>query len=629
MSSYYPSFNYLGENSRERSLVISHFDADSGEADTFLGMEPIYTESADGSRRLDYGAKYNNVASFRITTIKPDGSDLSVDEIREHLKWLTGSKRNGPFELVEHFSEEFICDGKKTSFQLSETGAGKNLLDFGKIYASNSSTVCEFPDDDVLRIYTIKDREYAGVKSQTLTLKAGVTYTFSLDVTEIRSGDIRFGFRYGPLHEDKENDFAVSATVATSTGHFVNRITPKTDIEVYPSVLVTWSTAAEGDATFKNLQVEVGSIDTAYTPHELNGTANTIRIFSVSVNGDILKNYGYSPSGGILSLYNTPIPSKGAVIKVSYGRIKCSFTGRITNAWQYKMDARTIGLIFEFTSISPWAYSSLQLKNAIVNDLRYITIFNKTDDLYGYTLMNTVFTNTTGTSVTIVNENTGERTIVTNLAKNETITISDNMMITSDKASKVFGNSFNYVFPRLVAGENRLTIYGTGNIQFQYYYCIKIGDCAMDINVISDPIYDDDGNIQLDVLPWSRITDTPTTYQGYGITNVYSKVETDQLVAPVAAQISNMYSKAEVNNMYLSLKSDLSKIYTKSEVDKLLSNITARLAKIYTKSEVDALFDDVYSKAEVNHMYLSLKEELNNIQIDEKELASMLATELN
>ena len=472
MSSYFPSFNYLGINSRERGLVVSHFDADQGESDTFLGMEPIYTESADGTRRLDYGAKYNNVATFRITAIKPDSSDFSVTEIRDHLRWLTGVKKNSQLDLLEHFSEEFISDGKTTVF---------------------------------------------------------------------------------PLANESDHVFNV----------YVNNV----------------------------------------TTNDFNMIGNTVELTSAQ--------------------------SKGAIIRIAYCRIKYSFIGRITNVWQYKMDSRTIGLILEYTSISPWAYSSRHSVSAAVSGSKTITINNETDDLYGYTPVNTRFANSTGTSLTITNQVTKEVTKVTNIGTNEVVTISDNMMITSSNTSKTFGNSFNFVFPRLVAGSNKMVVNGTGTITFEYVHCIKIGDCAMDINVISDPIYDDDGNIQLDTLPWSRITDTPTTFQGYGITNVYSKVETDSLISPIKTQLSNTYTKAEVNNMYLNLKTDLSKIYTKSEVDKLLSDITARLAKIYTKSEVDALFDDVYSKAEVNHMYLSLKSDLNNIQIDENELESMLASELN
>ena len=257
---------------------------------------------------------------------------------------MTGSKRSTVLELAEHFSEDFTGDGNKISFQLSKTGVGKNLLDYSRMYATSSAR-CETLSEDVLHIYTTENKTYAGVKGPTLTLRQGTTYTFSLDVTSIYSGDIYFGFRYV-----ESGSFASGATAVTSTGHFKNRITPETDIEVYPSILVTWSTAAEGDAIFKNLQVEVGSIDTAYTPYECRD--GQCQIVSVSVNGSTLtsKQYLYSIQDGVLILKDTPAPSKGSIVNISYDHRKYSFTGRVTNAWQYKMDARTIGLIFEFTS---------------------------------------------------------------------------------------------------------------------------------------------------------------------------------------------------------------------------------------------------------------------------------------
>ena len=498
MSSYFPSFNYLGINSREQGLVVVHFDADQGEVDTFLGMEPVYSENAYGSRRLDYGAKYNNVANFRITMIKPDGNDLSVAEVRKHLRWLTGAKQNSPLELTKHFIEEFISDGAKV-FKLTNT--------------------C----DHVFQVYV----------DNTL------------------------------LATDK------------------------------------WS---------------------------YDKTTNSITFTSAQI--------------------------RGSTIKISYNQIKCYFIGRITNAWQYKMDSRTVGLIFEFTSISPWAYSSKQVTSAFVGDGTEVIVNNDTDDLYGYTCANVIFNsvknnmlkntytlktvnfsmdnssnvgstiprgmcdedeyngfhvvcnnanlrwwpgspqivpgrsytmsiqykinsgsapiqfqyifrdasnatvsyydstslgvatvyekdgwmvlvstftvpnnssitnvnvavrtgsdNTAYTcdynvrrpkleqgnkatiwtphvddpgfdSLQITNNNTNETTLITNIAVNETITMSDNMMITSDNSSKIFGNTFNFVFPRLAAGENNFIVTGYGNLTFEYVYAIKIGDCAMDI----------------------------------------------------------------------------------------------------------------------------------------------------
>ena len=71
MSSYYPSFSYKGFNSlNDKNLMVVAFDPDQGETDTFMGMEPIYTDKYDGSRRLDYGAKFNSVAVIKISVIK-------------------------------------------------------------------------------------------------------------------------------------------------------------------------------------------------------------------------------------------------------------------------------------------------------------------------------------------------------------------------------------------------------------------------------------------------------------------------------------------------------------------------------------------------------------------------------
>lgn len=380
MSSYYPSFSYLGINSRDKGLVIAHFDADQGETDTFLGMEPIYTESADGSRRLDYGAKYNNVAVFRITVIKQDGGDFSVKEVRDNLRWLTGAKTNSSLDLFENFAEEFVGDGVTANFELTNT--------------------C----DHIANVY-------------------------------------------------------------------------------HGGVLLNSS------------------------EYEYNRATNSITL--------------------------TSAPSNGMAVKVTYGRIKYSFVCRVTNAWQYKMDARTTGIILEFTSISPWAYSSRQVVSQVVEGPTTLVINNESDDLYGFTPMNTIFENAADGSLVITNNTLADVTKVFNINGGETITISNNMMISSDTQNKVFGNDFNFVFPRLCAGENEFNIDGTGVITFEYVYAIKIGDCAMDISVISDPICNETGEIVLDMLPFSRISDLPNNFQAYNIQNVYSKVEVDALVAGI------------------------------------------------------------------------------------------------
>ena len=157
----------------------------------------------------------------------------------------------------------------------------------------------------------------------------------------------------------------------------------------------------------------------------------------------------------------------------------------------YKMDAKTIGLNIICESLSPWAYSPLQTQSQSIVGEGAITINNQSDDLYTYTYLNVVYENASGDTLKIINNTLEEETKVTDLVSNEVITINNNMIITSDKDEKVFGNSFNFVYPRLKAGVNELTIIGTGNITLEYIYCIKMGDMAVDINSLSDSICSD------------------------------------------------------------------------------------------------------------------------------------------
>lgn len=462
MSSYYPSFSYLGINSRERNLVVAHFDSDQGTSDTFLGMESIYTESADGTTRLDYGAKYNNVATIRISLIKQDGEDFSVADVRNHLKWLTGSRKNSALDLSEHFLEEFVGDGTTSSFRPINT--------------------CD-------------------------------------------------------------------------------------------------------------------------------------HVCFVSVNGVMLSSSEWRfDSKSQLVILNSA-PNYNANIKISYDRIKYSFIGRVTNAWQQKMDARTVGLILEFTSKSPWAYSPVYTVTETISGDATIGIDCPSDDLYSYVYANVTYKNSNNGSLVITNNTTGDVTSVSGLAVNEVITMTNNMMITSDKPAKTFGNSFNFVFPRFKSGINNLHIAGYGQITFEYIVPLKVGDCTMDISVISDPICNEDGEIILDTLPWSRITGAPTSLSGYGITNVYTKAEVNKKIA----EISSDTSWSGITNKPSTIAGyGISDAYTKSEV---VGKINELSNTIYTKSEVNAkldnLADGMYTKSEVDEKIKNiLLSEDDDVEID-------------
>ena len=99
MSSYHTSFKYLGVSSLAKNLVITHFDADQGESETGLSVESVYSQASDGTHRNLYGTKYAEPEPIRITVIKQDGTDLTISENRDILKWLTGSKTDTWMEM--------------------------------------------------------------------------------------------------------------------------------------------------------------------------------------------------------------------------------------------------------------------------------------------------------------------------------------------------------------------------------------------------------------------------------------------------------------------------------------------------------------------------------------------------
>ena len=251
----------------------------------------------------------------------------------------------------------------------------------------------------------------------------------------------------------------------------------------------------------------------------------------------------------------------------------------------YKIDSRIVGFVITVESSSPWCYSTLQTAKQTITGEETLRIENETDDVYTAIYPQVVFKNTTGKSLTITNNTTKETTQVLNLAANETITLSENMFITSDKTSRIFGSDFNYVWPKLWAGVNEFVVNGIGNITFEYTYPMKVGDCVGDLNAASDPICDENGQIVLDTLSWNRISDKPTTLSGYGITNAYTKAEVDAKIANVT--VNNVYTKSEIDSMLENFVSD--DVYTKEETDALIASVQITI----DEDELNAMLEEV------------------------------------
>ena len=220
-----------------------------------------------------------------------------------------------------------------------------------------------------------------------------------------------------------------------------------------------------------------------------------------------------------------------------------SFLGRVTDVKQRKLDGRIIGLMIIFTSISPWAFSkqfefnrtimqtlsaeentygltltknsnemSINKEGVLCNgpesndsgtfdidasgviSVRNIitaNIDNQTDDLYTYINLDIRFENESCKWVEITNNTIGETTKVENLENGEIVDIINKHFIVSygiDQVSgqlvnnnRIFGDDFNFVWPRLLPGVNDFIVNGNGNgrLKFSYRYPMKIGDCTI------------------------------------------------------------------------------------------------------------------------------------------------------
>lgn len=198
----------------------------------------------------------------------------------------------------------------------------------------------------------------------------------------------------------------------------------------------------------------------------------------------------------------------------------------------YKMDSRIIGFIISVESSSPWCYSALQKRTVSIAGETAFEIECETDDVYSYVPLKVTFEKISAvpllydeegvvrfepyaivydednkevkatveviesdgyiafddptiqdisllkiTNMTINNETT----TINNLSENEIVVLTENMMIQSDREQRIFGDDFNYVWPKLKNGINEFEAQGYGYLTFEYVLPMKVSDCVYEI----------------------------------------------------------------------------------------------------------------------------------------------------
>jgi hypothetical protein len=338
--------------------------------------------------------------------------------------------------------------------------------------------------------------------------------------------------------------------------------------------------------------------------------------------------------------------------------IKYSFLGRVTDLQPRKMDGRTTGFQIVFTSVSPWAFSAPQsfdctigqlidieddgvvIKSgedasafgidngvlcvsndvgnyfnitedgvAYIDNMYRTTIDNKSDDLYTYIYLDIDYQNKNGTYVSIKNMTLQEDATIKNVNPSEEITISAKQFIISNIPNKLFGDDFNFVWPRLQPGQNDFVIDGDGNgsAKFTYRYPMKVGDCAMDISVYGGN--NDCGEMaSYETVKWENIIGAPTSIKGYGITDVYTVDEVDNKLQAIDDKLQDIDINVDIEWNDISNKPTtiggygITDAYTVNDV--------------YSKTEVDDKLDDIEVSGGGTGSVSINEEELNNMLED-------------
>lgn len=164
------------------------------------------------------------------------------------------------------------------------------------------------------------------------------------------------------------------------------------------------------------------------------------------------------------------------------GEFAYSFLGRVINVRLQKLDSRIVGVNVEFESVSPWAYSNINHNEMTLDGSSALYhICNCSDESAVYIYPNVTFVNKVPNgSLSIINNTTGEETLIKNLGINEIVKMDSNKIIYSDKPSKVFGDDFNSNWLRFVQGYNHLNITGNGHLIIEHRDIIKVADAFDD-----------------------------------------------------------------------------------------------------------------------------------------------------
>ena len=287
MAIYHPKISFHGQTNYDLELIVSTFNPDNGEVDSYLDMEPVYTDSYDGTIRTDYGAKYKSVATPSITFIEVNGSDINPYKVRNVLRWLTGSRKNSWMDVCDK-DGEIVCSylGRFTDVKLQKEDA--RVIGIVAYFTSvspwayskvQSPVVVNVNGETEFAIDNLSDDLYSYVYPKVSFKNGKNQNRFSITNSTIVEGNaIEHFIGDGEKKEYKldnyfYNDGSVTVDGNKITQYKYNKDTGNLEFDIAPSrgSLIEINSKIRNRASFSNLQQEeVITIDNNFVVYSDN-----------------------------------------------------------------------------------------------------------------------------------------------------------------------------------------------------------------------------------------------------------------------------------------------------------------------------------------------------------------------
>lgn len=225
-------------------------------ADTIAGNKDITYEELNVSDLYD-GVHALALAAY--PTVEGRGGCVSIEgTIAAPLRGLTIYGKSTQTGTPSTSSPAAIST-VGTDGNIDIVRAGKNLLNIADFTKDSGSAIDSTDAQSGTITVTANGGTYGGASNRTITLKQGVTYVFSGNISGVNGGTSRVAVR------NASNNIKASTTTG-ATGPFSFTFTP-TEPGWYITVFASLGTALQGSVTYSNLQIEAAATATAFAPY--------------------------------------------------------------------------------------------------------------------------------------------------------------------------------------------------------------------------------------------------------------------------------------------------------------------------------------------------------------------------